>query len=90
MLFSGIKRMSGQWWRGFDILHDEIKYLPSDLATPSTFCRPATPTGSLLFAAPLPERPSDPANPGLVAEHGSREALKVKAAALTMLLPACK
>ena len=34
------------------------------LATPSIFCRPATPTGSLLFAAPRPERPSDPANPG--------------------------
>ena len=36
----------------------------SKIATPSNFCRPATPTGSLLFAAPRPERPSDPANPG--------------------------
>ena len=37
--------------------------LTIELATPSKFCRPATPTGSLLFATPRPERPSDPANP---------------------------
>ena len=39
-------------------------YCTLESATPSNFCRPATPTGSLLFAAPRPERPSDPANPG--------------------------
>ena len=38
-------------------------YRTPESATPSNFCRPATPTGSLLFAAPRPERPSDPANP---------------------------
>ena len=39
-------------------------YLIMRFATPMDFCRPATPTGSLLFAAPRPKRPSDPANPG--------------------------
>ena len=35
-------------------------------ATPSFFWRPAIPPGSPHFGAPRPERPSDPANPGLV------------------------
>ena len=48
----------------FDSQLKKGKYRSLGLATPSNFCRPATPTVSLLFAAPRPERPSDPANPG--------------------------
>ena len=63
MLFSGIERISGPWWHEFDSRHAYFIDRTIGLATPSNFCRPATPTGSLLFATPRPERPSDPANP---------------------------
>ena len=64
MLFSGIGPLPALWRHGFvsHIVHMNEPH--SKIATPTNFCRPATPTGSLLFAAPRPERPSDPANPG--------------------------
>ena len=63
MLFSGTKGITGKWWHGLDSLKLIVYYFNHISATPGNFCRPATPTGSLLFAAPRPERPSDPANP---------------------------
>ena len=62
-LFCGIIRPR-RWWHGFGSQLNQMPVHSLRSATPSNFCRPATPTGSLLFAAPRPERPSDPANPG--------------------------
>ena len=64
MLFSGVRRITAPRWQGFNSQQLHILWPTLRSATPSNFCRPATPTGSLLFAAPRPERPSDPANPG--------------------------
>ena len=63
MLFSGIKRIPGPWWHGFDSQHVHVMVPYSRISDPEQFLPPRDPDGVATFCRPATRATQRPCQP---------------------------